>query len=202
MTLPVFKKPDSAVAPAAQHPGPGLRRRRLLMGLTLGEVAARARCSESMVSRVETAKSSPSLTLLRRLAEALGLNVAALFEGGGESVPSVVQRAGERPRLSDDALRRGDGVVLERIIPHQAAAMLQANLHIVAKGGASDGLIAHAGEEVGYVLQGEVELTVDGRAWRLGAGDSFHFRSDLPHAYRNVGAEEARILWVNTPPTF
>jgi quercetin dioxygenase-like cupin family protein len=171
-----------------------------MLGLTLGEVAARAGCSESMVSRIETANSNPSLTLLRRLAAALDLNVAALFAGEGGD--DVVQRAGERPRLADDALRRGDGVVLERIIPHHPAAMLQANVHIVAEGGASDGLIAHAGEEVGYVLDGEVDLTVEGRTWRLRPGDSFHFRSERPHGYRNAGDGQARILWVNTPPTF
>ena len=51
-------------------------------------------------------------------------------------------------------------------------------------------------------LEGEFELTVDGTTYSLKAGDSFFFRSELPHSYRNPGAIEARVLWVNAPPTF
>jgi len=57
-------------------------------------------------------------------------------------------------------------------------------------------------EEMGYVFEGVVELSVGNQRWRLEPGDSFHFRSDLPHGYRNIGSTLARILWVNTPPTF
>ena len=62
--------------------------------------------------------------------------------------------------------------------------------------------LVHSGEEIGYVLEGEIELTVDGHKYRAKMGDSFHFRSELPHGYRNVGPTPARILWINTPPTF
>jgi quercetin dioxygenase-like cupin family protein len=47
-----------------------------------------------------------------------------------------------------------------------------------------------------------VELVVDDQRWQLGPGDSFHFRSERPHGYRNIGSTLARILWINTPPTF
>jgi transcriptional regulator with XRE-family HTH domain len=170
------------------------------MELTLDQVATRAGCSESMLCKIETGKVNPSITLLRRLAEALSINIAALFEDGAP--PDVVQRAGERPRLNDNVLRRGDGIVLERLVPHGPGIALQADIHVIAAGGASDGLISHTGEEVGYVLEGTVELIVEDRRWRLEAGDSFHFRSERPHGYRNVGDGVARILWVNTPPTF
>jgi len=57
---------------------------------------------------------------------------------------------------------------------------------------------AHAGEEVGYVVAGYLELTVDGRAYLLGAGGSFFFNSSLPHSYRNIGTSEARVVWMNS----
>lgn len=170
------------------------------MDLTLDQVATRAGCSESMLCKIETGKVNPSITLLRRLAEALSINIAALFDDGAPA--DVVQRAGARPRLNDDPLRRGDGVVLERLAPPGPGVALQANIHMIAVGGASDGLISHAGEEVGYVLEGTVDLIVDDRTWRLQPGDSFHFRSERQHGYRNAGTVPARVLWVNTPPTF
>jgi uncharacterized cupin superfamily protein len=80
--------------------------------------------------------------------------------------------------------------------------MLQCNIHHIEVAGESAGPIQHAGEEVGYVLTGRIELVVDGKSYRLDAGDSFVFRSELAHHYRNVGRERASIFWVNTPPTF
>lgn len=180
--------------------GSTLRYQRKLRGMTLSDLARAAACSESMVSKIETASVNPSLTMLSRLAAALDLNVSVFFAEGAEG--DVVMRAGTRPRLDADALRRGDGVALERLVPHAEGVMLQANIHIVAPGGQSDGLISHVGEEMGYLIAGQLELEVDGRRFLLAPGDSFHFASDLPHGYRNPGAVEARVLWVNTPPTF
>jgi transcriptional regulator with XRE-family HTH domain len=200
MAFSGFKKLEVEAPVSATHVGISLRARRRQMDLTLNDVATRAGCSESMLCKIETGKVNPSITLLRRLAEALLINVAALFED--KTPADIVQRAGQRPRINDNVLRRGDGIVLERVVPHAPGVALQADIHLVGVGGASDGLISHAGEEVGYVLEGVVELIVDSRTWRLEAGDSFHFRSERPHGYRNLGNTPARILWINTPPTF
>jgi len=80
--------------------------------------------------------------------------------------------------------------------------MLQCNIHIIEPGGASDGQIEHEGEELGYILDGQLELTVENDTYVLNPGDSFHFDSRRPHGYRNATAESARVFWVNTPPTF
>ena len=52
------------------------------------------------------------------------------------------------------------------------------------------------------MLEGRLELVVDGVSYTLFPGDAFSFRSELAHSYSNSGAVTARILWVNTPPTF
>ncbi len=170
------------------------------MGHTLSYVAKSAGCSESMVSKIETDSVNPSLTLLRRIASALDINVAMLFSGG--ETEGVVSRAGERPVIDTDRLRRGDQVALERLAPHRDGTLLQANIHIVAAGGSSDGKISHVGQEMGYLLEGILDLTVGDRTYRLNTGDSFHFGSEIPHGYNNPGNTVARVLWVNTPPTF
>jgi Cupin domain len=51
--------------------------------------------------------------------------------------------------------------------------LLQGNIHHIAAGGGSDGNIGHSGEEVGYVLDCEIELIVDGRRYRAKAGRLF-----------------------------
>jgi quercetin dioxygenase-like cupin family protein len=60
-------------------------------------------------------------------------------------------------------------------------------------------LITHQGETVGYVIEGQIELTIDTTSYTLSAGDSFFFKNHLTNSYRNTGAAPARILWVNTP---
>jgi quercetin dioxygenase-like cupin family protein len=72
----------------------------------------------------------------------------------------------------------------------------------VEPGGASDGKISHEGEELGYVIEGHLELTVDDHHAILGPGDSFFFSSQRPHGYRNAGNTTVKIIWVNSPPTF
>ena len=200
MSVASFKnlEPQSGVPGGAL--GAKLRQRRRQLDLSLGQVAALAQCSESMVSKIETGKVSPSLALLRRLAAALSVNVSAMFDDA--VVSDVVQRAGARPRLGAGALRRGDGISLESLAPHGPSTELQANIHTVEVGGASEEMISHVGEEVGYVIEGVMELKVEDTVWRLFPGDSFYFRSERPHGYRNAGDVALRILWVNTPPTF
>jgi quercetin dioxygenase-like cupin family protein len=64
------------------------------------------------------------------------------------------------------------------------------------------GLIHHQGEEMGFVLEGKIELSVEGKKTIVNEGDTFFFRSHLKHGYRNIGDHEAQIVWVNTPQSF
>ncbi|GGI20548.1 MAG: cupin domain-containing protein [Oxalicibacterium faecigallinarum] len=180
--------------------GPGglavrLRYARLIAGLTLMQVAQKAECSESLISKIERGSATPSLAMLHRLANALDTNISTLMSD--EAPPAgPVLRQGERP-----IIRTGD-IALERLVLPTRGGLLQANIHIVAPGGASDGQIEHVGEEVGYVLEGELELRLGKESYVVGPGDTFSFQSNTPHGYRNVGEVEAKVLWVNSPATF
>lgn len=180
--------------------GERLRHARRLHKLTLKSVAETIGCSESMLSKVETGRVAPSLQMLARLAEVLGTTIAALFnEEQGMSV--TVYHPGERQVLGLGSKRdHADYTVLERLIPYAEGRLLNANLHVVPPGGGSNGTLSHRGEEVGFVVEGFVELTVDGKQILLGAGSSFFFSSSLPHSYRNIGSSVARIVWCNSPP--
>jgi transcriptional regulator with XRE-family HTH domain len=175
--------------------GNRLRTQRRSLRMTLREVATSAGCSESMISKIEADKASPSLATLHRIVAALGINMAHLF---GETRQCSVFREGERPVIN----LKGELVSLERLVPDAPGRLLQANIHSVEAGGDSQGRISHEGEEMGYVLEGSIELTVDNETFRLSAGDSFIFRSEQEHYYSNVEDQVARLLWVNTPVTF
>jgi transcriptional regulator with XRE-family HTH domain len=177
--------------------GGRLRHARLVKGSTLKQVAEAAGCSESLLSKIENGRAYPSLPMLHRIAVALGTNIAALFASPGEE-DSIVSLPEQRANY----VVHGRGIRLERVIPYADAHLLQSNIHWIAPGASLEGEVAHQGEELGYVLEGDIELTVGGRSYRAGTGASFHFRSELPHSYRNVGSVPARVIWVSTPPTF
>jgi uncharacterized cupin superfamily protein len=72
----------------------------------------------------------------------------------------------------------------------------------VGPGGGSVGDYKHEGEEFGLVLEGTVELSINGSSYNLGPGDSFYFHSTQNHRFTNTGEKDCRILWVNHPPSW
>jgi uncharacterized cupin superfamily protein len=62
-------------------------------------------------------------------------------------------------------------------------------------------MIGHPGEEVAYVLHGQVELLIGSECHQLGQGDLIRFGAERPHAFRNrssVGV--AMVIGAATPP--
>ncbi|MBN8919224.1 MAG: helix-turn-helix transcriptional regulator [Rhizobiales bacterium] len=180
--------------------GARLLHARLTREVRMKEVALAAGCSESLISKIENNKVVPSLNTLHRICEALGVTIGELLSSAPEQ--GVVTRAGQHRVVDIDPLRKGTGIRMERLVPYAKGHLLQGNVHVIAPGGSSDGKLTHDGEEVGYVISGAITLLVGDDAYALAAGDSFCYRSDIPHGYRNDGGEEARVLFVNTPPTF
>ncbi len=177
--------------------GPLLRRLRRRQSLTLLQLAERIGCSESLLSKIERGHLRPTLRMLHLIAHELDVEVSAVMGGQPQSAVTIYE-AGARPqfRLSGQV----DGappVVLERAIPWREECVLDANLHVIPPGCGSEGAYSHQGEEVGFVIAGTVELSVDGRPYRLEPGTSFYFDSRLPHSYINLGTQEAKIFWVN-----
>lgn len=193
--------PDFSLPHTSQQLGMGLRHARRMRGMRLKDLAAAAGCSESMLSKIETGSVIPSLNLLRRIVGALDVSILGLF-GAADAAERMVHRAGSRPKVNVGRAGALPSVMLELLMPRGEGVMLEANIHTVNPGGSSAGPTNHVGEEFGYVLEGALELTVDGEAVTIGRGDSFYFRSERPHSYRNLGDVPARVLWVNTPPTY
>lgn len=184
-----------------QDLGAKLRHARKIKKMRLKDVADAVGCSESLLSKVECDKATPSLRTLHRIVSVLDTSIASLFSEPGES-DVVHYQNGERPVVIIDEPQRANAIRLERLVPYIDGRSLDGNIHVVAPGVTNGGEIKHVGEEVGYVLEGQFELTVGNKTYSMKAGDSFFFRSELPHSYRNVGDVTTRVLWVNTPPTF
>ena len=171
---------DIPTARMSPRIGAQLKRERHLRGLRLQDVADATGLSKSLISKIENNKASPSLSTLHRVAKALNTSVSALF-AMDETLDKVVHRPHERPIAGKiQTMVEWDGIEAEIMVPYENGRLLEGFVFVMEPGGHSGGLLQHAGEECGYVLEGELELTVDGRTYLLNPGDSFFFISDKP----------------------
>ncbi len=175
--------------------GSRLRRLRQGRGLSLTDVAHGTGISASFLSMVEKGQSDITVSRLMRLVHWFGVSIADLVQEPDPAAVQVVRSDQRRSlRLPDE------GISIEMLTTDGAHRMLPV-VNVYAAGGAMAEPARHEGEEFVIVLEGRVELTVgDAQPIELGPGDSAHYRSDVPHAFRNVGRREARFIGVTTPP--
>jgi DNA-binding transcriptional MerR regulator/quercetin dioxygenase-like cupin family protein len=175
--------------------GNKLRMLRRRQNLSLRAVAAMTGLSPSSISALERGLSSPTVGSLHRLAIALDTTVPALM-----GTPAPHERLVVRPH-ERNLLFGAPGVRMENL--YDVDTTLQSMLITVEPGASSHESYAHEGEEVLYMVEGELDITLDEiETYRLGPGDAMTFRSTRPHRWTNPGDVTAKVVWVNTPPTF
>ena len=72
----------------------------------------------------------------------------------------------------------------------------------LAPGGKSDLDEPHAGEEFGYVLEGEITLKLNNKKYKVKKGDSFYYLAHVQHQIENNTNKKALVIWISTPPMF
>jgi len=191
--------PPLDAPPAGDHTtdvevGARIRSLRRARGISLKVVAERAGLSIGFLSQLERGISSASIRVLARLADALEVGIAEIYGGTTTESPLLVARVNERKRFDFPHT----GMSKEVLTPFGRSPRLDIFIITVAPGGdTGDPPFCHQGEEAGVVMEGGIELIVDGQVSILGQGDSFRFSSELPHRYRNAGSRPAKVMWVN-----
>ena len=83
------------------------------------------------------------------------------------------------------------------------AASAASPLHMMLNPGQSfDQDFPHDGEEFGYVLKGEILLTIGKRKIKVKKGESFYFTANKVHQITNKASTPAEFIWVSSPPSF
>lgn len=98
---------------------------------------------------------------------------------------------------SREVLELDSGVTWERLgrVPGRPVDFL---LVTYAPGGSSSGtglLMRHSGVEYGYLISGELTLTLGFEEYKLRPGDAVSFPSTTPHRYHNDGGQPAVGVW-------
>lgn len=190
---PVSPKAAPEVTEADVRVGRRIRALRLERSLGLADVAQKAGISVGALSQIERGLSSLRVRVLWPLAAALDVEPhSLLIEGGEQESDLYCVRAANRRQVPVWS----EGIKKELLSPPGAA--LTGLLVYVEPGGGTAESYAHAGHEFGLVRTGEVELTIDNVLYTLKAGDSFAFKSTLPHSFCNAGSQPCEIVWVNT----
>ncbi|WP_112324374.1 cupin domain-containing protein [Oceanibium sediminis] len=183
------EKADHAVGAHIRH----LRQAR---SMSIKSLAERSGLSIALISQIERGISSASVRVLAKLADGLNVAISDMFEQGlDHTTPDrVVARKQDHQRID---LNR-TGISKELLTPFNTDPHLDIYLMTIEPdGSSSEEDFVHQGEEAGVVLEGGMELFVDGKRYVLGEGDSFRFASSRPHRYRNAGWKSAKIMWVN-----
>lgn len=178
--------------------GERLRACRHRLGLSLKSLAERSQLSIGMLSQIERGISDPSLRTLSRLRAALGVPLSELFGEQPTPTATIILRADAGRRLDFPDLQ-----ISKRLVsPGTARQIEMMMIELEPDGDSGPDPYSHEGEECGYVLEGQLSLTVAGANYDLKSGDTFQFASELPHRFQNSGPTRARILWIVTPPFY
>jgi len=171
--------------------GARLRILREQRGLSLRGLAEVCNLSPNTISLIERGVSSPSVATLHRLAIGLGVPITSFFEEEKEKDEVILTRAGER------LCSKSASVLLESLGSGLQDQTLEPFV-VTLKPGADSGrqIMVHAGHELVYCLQGEIEYEVGGQYYRLAVGDALFFEARLTHRWRNPCSEPAKCLMV------
>ncbi|ARO14487.1 transcriptional regulator, XRE family [Ketogulonicigenium robustum] len=177
--------------------GGKLRALRVARGMSQRVLAQRVGVPNSTISLIESGRANPSVGSLKRILDGLPIGLAEFFAYDPDAQRQVFFAAEELREI-------GKGKISFRQVGHGGAGRALQMLKEVYQPGADTGRVplTHAGEEVGLVLSGRLEVTVDGRKKVLGAGDAYAFDSTLPHRFRNAGSVVCEVVSACTPPTF
>lgn len=177
--------------PSQPRIGALIRARRRQLHMTLQALGDAAGLSVGFLSQVERDQATPSLGALAGIARGLGVEVDYFV--ATPSIGNGVTRAGGRLTFS----LPGSSMMYERLHTEFPGRGLSSFIMTVPPGHRSE-MVHHEGDELIYVLEGEITQTVDGEAIRLSAGDSLHFRGSSDHSWANESDRPARILWTGT----
>lgn len=175
--------------------GAKIRKLRKTSGLTLEELASRSELTKGFLSQLERNLTSPSISTLEDVLEALGTNLSDFFQE--ERDEKIV--FGEDDFFIDEQ----DEYTISWIVPNAQKNKMEPILLNLKPKGESYEISNHDGQEFGYVLKGVIRIEFENKKSAIvHAHETFYIDGSLSHRIVNVNKGEAQLLWVSTPPVF
>lgn len=180
--------------------GKKLKNIRLKRELTIQELAERSKVSSNMISRIERGLTIPSVEILMKLAAVFDKSINFFVEEVSSTNEIVFSVTGERDTtVYDDP---SGNMRTESFTSGLRDPQFMSFFCTVKPGGTSgEKNMYHPGDELIYLLEGQLSVTIAGERHELNPGDSLSFKSHLPHRWDNIGIGEAKVIWTLSPFT-
>lgn len=192
--------------PVDLNVGARLKLARTSRRMSQRELARKSGVTNGLISQIEQNQSSPSVSSLKRILDAIPMSMSEFFADDFPTTRQIFYTVAELRELNPFKVFPESGVsdgISLRQVGNSALHTIQM-LHERYEPGSGTGetLYTHQGEEVGIVVEGQIELTVGDETRVLSAGDAYLFDSRVPHGFRNPGDEDCVIISACTPPSF
>lgn len=170
--------------------GSHLKKLRAERSWSLDRAAQACGVSKAMLGQIERGESTPTISTLWKIASGFRVPLSRFLVPGGVSLQRAASTPAELAHRHHDA----SGMIVTSLFPFDPTLGFEM-FAIELPGGTHSESAPHAPGVVEHlvVLEGEMELFVDGGWQTLSSGDAVRFAADQPHAYRNHRQEAARI---------
>jgi transcriptional regulator with XRE-family HTH domain len=159
---------------------------RLQQQRTLKDIADSCGFTVSLLSKIESGKSTPPVATLTKIAKALGTSVGSLLEEGKES-STVLTPASKLGSAS--STRTDKGYTFHLLAAERSGKAMHPFLFVAERGKVLPGPMSHSGEEFVHVLSGRMRYHVGEITYTLGPGDSLYFDAEERHDLEPITAE-------------
>ena len=177
--------------------GRRIRECRLKRGLSQTEIARMVGVTPSNISQVENNQIYPSLSALFKMAEVLRVDVTKFLTKLPDSQKQSVYRDVDSSEIHIANISAKSLSVRQKIPADASRAADLFLIEILPCSEIRSHFFIHKSEEFGFVIEGKLEMMLNGDIHVVRAGDMIHLTSDIPTGWRNPGPQEARLLWVN-----
>ena len=178
--------------------GAKVRLMRTRKGYSLQRLANLADVSSAAIHKIERNGMVPTITTLMKLAAALNRPVSYFIAEDEDSDRPAIHTTPENRR---SVLTTIPGLDLKSISGVYGRFFLAGAYANVQPGSESGpGPTGHPGEELVYLLEGELCFEFEAETVTLKPGDSVHFRGDLKHRWSNPASKPAKAVWMALRP--
>jgi len=163
-------------------------------GMSQKELAGLVGVTPSTISQIESSTIYPSIPALFKIGEVLGVEISAFFQSPAETGRPVFSGEGVAVNFPDLPKGSIQGWQLSPLdFEGKAEPYL---LEIEANKKLAAHFFAHKGEELGYLLEGELKTVINNTAYTVKAGETIYLKADNPAEWTNPGSDTARLLWI------
>lgn len=175
--------------------GQKIKRLRVLCQLTQEELADRCELTKGYISQLENDLTSPSISTLTDILNALGTNLKEFFDDSNDEEKIIF--------TNDDYIEKVDSdYIMTWLVPNSQKNEMEPVIVDIKPKTSLTIDMPHEGQEFGYVLEGEIIVVVGGKNFSCKKGETFYFTTDKNHYIKNNKDENAKVIWVSSPPNF